>query len=90
MEGKYYAAHMILYFFLCRFSAIGVVSFGVECPSYGVYARVTKVKNWIQFIAEGAVDSNCNQEVPYQPGGYVSIQRCPSGLQSFNSADTVL
>ena len=65
------------------------MSFGVECPSYGVYARVTKVKNWIQFIAEGAVDSNCNQEVPYQPGGYVSIQRCPSGLQSFNSADAV-
>ena len=50
------------------------MSFGVECPSYGVYARVTKVKQWIQFIADGAMDSNCNQEVAYQPGGYVFIQ----------------
>ena len=51
-----------------------MVSFGVECPSYGVYARVTKVKQWIQFIADGAMDSNCNQEVAYQPGAYVFIQ----------------
>ena len=54
-----------------------MVSFGVECPSYGVYARVTKVKHWIQFIADGAMDSNCNQEVAYQPGGYVFIQIGP-------------
>ena len=63
-----------------------MVSFGVECPSYGVYARVTKVKHWIQFIAEGAVDSNCNEQVPYQPGGYVSIQICPSSLYSVDAA----
>ena len=43
------------------------MSYGSECPSQGVYARVTEVKLWIQFIAEGAVDSNC-QEIPYQPG----------------------
>ena len=51
-----------------RFSQIGVVSYGSECPSHGVYARVTEVKHWIQYITEGAVDSNCIQEIPYYPG----------------------
>ena len=45
-----------------------MVSFGRECPSYGVYARVTEVKHWIQFIAQGAEDTNCNQEIPMQQG----------------------
>ena len=47
---------------------MGVVSYGSECPSHGVYARVTKVKHWIQFIAQGAEDTNCNQEIPHRPG----------------------
>ena len=47
---------------------MGVVSYGIECPSHGVYARVTEVKHWIQFIAQGAEDTNCNQEIPYRPG----------------------
>merc|ERR1712241_1121685 len=52
-----------------RFSQIGVVSYGNECPSHGVYARTTEVKHWIQYITEGkSWDSNCNKEVPQQPG----------------------
>ena len=56
-----------------RFSQIGVVSYGSECPSHGVYARVTEAKHWIQFIAKGAMDSNCNEEIPYQPGDILYI-----------------
>ena len=57
-----------------RFSQIGVVSFGEECPSHaGVYARVTEFKHWIQFIAQGAMDSDCNQDIPYQPGNNVKL-----------------
>ena len=51
-----------------RFTQIGVVSFGEECPSHGVYARVTEVKHWIQYMARGAEDSNCDKEIPYLPG----------------------
>ena len=53
-----------------RFSQIGVFSYGSECPSHGVYARVTEAKHWIQYITEGegAVDSNCIDEVPFYPG----------------------
>ena len=53
-----------------RLSQVGVVSYGSECPSHGVYARVTEVKHWIQFIAQGAEDTNCNQEIPVQQGEY--------------------
>ena len=55
-----------------RFSQIGVVSYGSECPSHGVYARVTEAKHWIQYITEGegAVDTNCNQEIPFYPGNF--------------------
>merc|ERR1712079_161712 len=50
-------------------------SYGSECPSHGVYARVTEVKHWIQFLAQGAEDSNCKQDIPVQQalmitGGY--------------------
>ena len=55
----------LIYF---RSTQIGVVSYGSECPSHGVYARVTEVKHWIQFIARGAEDTNCNQEIPHRPG----------------------
>ena len=51
-----------------RFAQVGVVSFGSECPSHGVYARVTEVKDWIQFIAQEAEDTNCNHEIPQRPG----------------------
>ena len=54
-----------------RFSQIGIVSYGSECPSNGVYARVSEVKNWIQYIAEGALDSNCRRDIPLQPGNRV-------------------
>ena len=54
-----------------RFSQIGIVSYGSECPSNGVYARVSEVKNWIQYIAEGALDSNCRRDIPLQPGNKV-------------------
>ena len=53
---------------LFRFSQIGVVSYGHECPSHGVYARITEVKHWIQYIAGGAVDSNCDDQIPLQQG----------------------
>ena len=55
-----------------RLSQVGVVSFGSECPSHGVYARVTEVKHWIQFIARGAVDTNCDEEIPIQQGNLTS------------------
>ena len=54
--------------FIFRLSQIGVVSYGSECPSLGVYARVTEVKQWIQFIAQGVMDSNCDDEIPHRPG----------------------
>ena len=52
----------------CRYGQIGIVSFGSDCPSQGVYARVTKIKHWIQFIAGGALDTNCDEEIPWTPG----------------------
>ena len=54
--------------YIFRLSQVGVVSYGSECPSHGVYARVTEVKHWIQFIARGAMDTNCNKEIPLQQG----------------------
>ena len=56
---------------------MGVVSYGSECPSYGVYARVTKVKHWIQFLAQGAEDSNCIHDIPEQQGNmrYIFTRR---------------
>ena len=51
-----------------RFAQIGVVSYGRECPSHGVYARTTEVKHWIQYITGAALDTNCNFEIPQQPG----------------------
>ena len=51
-----------------RLSQVGVVSYGSECPSHGVYGRVTEVKHWIQFLAQGAEDSNCNTQIPLQQG----------------------
>ena len=65
-----------------RFSQIGVVSYGSECPSHGVYARVTEVKHWLQYITEGAVDSNCNEEIPFYPGNFLRITISPF-LSSF-------
>ena len=53
-----------------RFSQVGVVSYGSECPSHGVYARVTEVKHWIQFLARGAEDTNCKQDIPQKPSIY--------------------
>ena len=53
---------------LLRFSQIGVVSYGNECPSHGVYARVTEVKQWIQYITGGSLDSNCNSDILVQEG----------------------
>ena len=47
---------------------MGVVSYGSECPSHGVYGRVTEVKHWIQFLAQGAEDTNCNQDIAEQQG----------------------
>ena len=56
---------------MCRVTQIGVVSYGNECPSHGVYARVTEVKNWIQYITkEASLDSNCKSEIPYKPGTF--------------------
>ena len=57
-----------------RYTQIGIVSYGSECPSHGVYARVTEVKHWIQYIARGAVDSNCNAEIPLTPGNIATEQ----------------
>ena len=57
--------YFFYYFF--RFSQIGVVSYGEECPSVGVYARVTEVKHWIQSIARGALDSSC-EKIEFQAG----------------------
>ena len=51
-----------------RLSQVGVVSYGSECPSHGVYARVTEVKHWIQFLAQEAEDTNCNKQIPFQQG----------------------
>ena len=53
---------------LLRFSQIGVVSYGNECPSHGVYARVTEVKQWIQYITGECFDSNCNSDILVQEG----------------------
>ena len=33
-----------------------------------MYARVTEVKHWIQFIAQGAMDTSCNHKIPHRPG----------------------
>ena len=43
---------------------IGVVSWGpalcgVSSKKYGVYARVTEFKEWINSVASGTQDSNC-------------------------------
>ena len=51
------------------------MSYGSECPSHGVYARVTEVKHWIQYIAGGAVDSNCNVEIPLTPGNIIATEQ---------------
>ena len=51
-----------------RLSQVGVVSYGIECPSHGVYGRVTEVKYWIKFLAQGAEDTNCNTQIPVQEG----------------------
>ena len=51
-----------------RLSQVGVVSYGSECPSHGVYGRVTEVKHWILFLAQGAEDSNCNTQIPIKQG----------------------
>ena len=51
-----------------RLSQVGVVSYGSECPSHGVYGRVTEVKHWIQFLAQEAEDTNCKQDIPLQQG----------------------
>jgi len=40
---------------------------GEECPSIGVYGRVTEVKHWIQSIARGALDSSC-EKIEFQAG----------------------
>ena len=56
-----------------RLSQVGVVSYGSECPSHGVYGRVTEVKHWIQFLAQGAEDSNCNTQIPLQEGDMLNI-----------------
>ena len=53
---------------------MGVVSYGSECPSHGVYARVTSVKHWIQFLAQGAEDTNCNKDIPVQQGNMFIVQ----------------
>ena len=58
----------INFYYFFRFSEIGVVSYGEECPSVGIYGRVTEVKHWIQSIARGALDSSCNEEIEFQPG----------------------
>ena len=47
---------------------MGVVSYGSECPSHGVYARVTEDKHWIHFLAQGAEDTNCNKDIPVRQG----------------------
>ena len=59
--------------YIFRLSQVGVVSYGSECPSLGVYSRVTKVKYWIQFLTQGAADSNCNQDVPMHQGNNIMI-----------------
>ena len=50
------------------------MGYGIECPNMGVYARVTEVKHWIQFVAPGANDTNCNQDIPMQPGSMLNIE----------------
>ena len=73
MPGRrYYFYDIDSIYFLLRLSQVGVVSYGSECPSHGVYARVTEVKHWIQFIARGAVDTNCDEEIPIQQGNLTS------------------
>ena len=54
-----------------RLTQVGVVSYGSECPSHGVYGRVTEVKHWIQFLAQGAEDTNCKQDIPQKPSIYI-------------------
>ena len=49
------------------------MSYGTECPSHGVYARVTEVKHWIQYIAGGALDTNCNEKIPLTQGNIKSL-----------------
>ena len=51
-----------------RLSQVGVVSYGSACPSHGVYGRITEVKHWIQFLAQGAENTNCNPNIPIQQG----------------------
>ena len=70
MGNNHKMKKLICKFKTFRYAQIGVVSFGSDCPSQGVYARVTKIKHWIQFIAGGALDTNCNQEIPWTPGLY--------------------
>ena len=56
-----------------RLSQVGVVSYGSECPSHGVYGRVTEVKYWILFLTQGAEDSNCNTQIPRKEGIILNI-----------------
>ena len=51
-----------------RMSQIGVLSPSPECPGHGVHARVAEVKHWIQLLAGGTEDTNCNQDIAFIPG----------------------
>ena len=71
-----YHMSQIINYYTYRLSQVGVVSFGSECPSHGVYGRVTEVKHWIQFLAQGAEDSNCNKDIPVQQGNMLNVSKC--------------
>ena len=70
MGNKHKMKKLICIFKTFRYAQIGVVSFGSDCPSQGVYARVTKIKHWIQFIAGGALATNFDEdeEIPFAQG----------------------
>ena len=73
-NGRYIVNIQIINYsiYIFRLSQVGVVSYGSECPSHGVYGRVTEVKHWIQFLAQGAGDSNCNHDSPEQQGSMLN------------------